>query len=302
MLFKNLRYFVALSQERHFGRAAESCGVSQPALSSAIKQLENELSVPLVKRGQRFIGFTTEGERVLGWSERILADLDSMKQEISKLRDGLEGRLRLAVVPTALTVLPHITAPFAANHPSVDISITSMSSKDIQKGLDNFEIDMGITYLDNEPLKRVKSQKIYTETYALMVPKSSDLYHKTSVSWGEAALLSLCLLSRDMQNRRIIDTVFSELGLEVKPSIEMNSIASLVPQVETGQWSAIVPKHIVFGTTLPETVALIDLREPYISYEVGTIVSDQEPQSPTAKAMLEVINQLKINDLFKNSL
>ncbi|WP_232002803.1 LysR family transcriptional regulator, partial [Mycobacterium sp. 1245801.1] len=121
MLFRQLEYFVALAQERHFARAASACYVSQPALSEAIRKLESELNVPLVRRGQKFEGLTPEGERLVPWARRILADRDALKQEVTALQAGLTGELRLGVVPAASTTVALLTDPFCAAHPLVRI-------------------------------------------------------------------------------------------------------------------------------------------------------------------------------------
>jgi len=298
MIFRSLKYFIALSREHHFGRAAALCQVSQPTLSTSIKQLEDELEVPLVMRGQRFLGLTPEGERVLKWAERIVADEDAMRQELSELRDGLEGRLRLGVVPTALPAVPGLTGPFSLRHPAVSVSIRSLSSQEIQKALDNFEIDIGLTYLDNEPLKRVKAQPLYCERYALLVPAGSAFIGRATVTWKEAAAQPLCLLSPDMQNRRIIDEAFAEAGTTATPKIETNSITSLGLHVATGQWSAIVPRHFVVGIGAPEGSQAIALTDPDVAHDVGIIIADREPLPPAAKAMLQVVNETDGANLF----
>src|SRR5690349_16465672 len=101
-LIDKLDFLLALARERHFGRAAESCGVTRPTRSAGVKQLEGTLGVLLVSRGSRFQSFTPEGERVLAWSRRIVADSRAMRQEINSLRHGLNGRLRISAIPTAL--------------------------------------------------------------------------------------------------------------------------------------------------------------------------------------------------------
>ena len=90
-MIDKLEFIIALARERHFGRAAEACGVSQPTLSAGIKQLEEILGVLLVQRGSRFQGFTPEGERVLDWARRIVGDTRAMHQEIDALKRGLAG-------------------------------------------------------------------------------------------------------------------------------------------------------------------------------------------------------------------
>ena len=101
MLFRQLEYFVALARERHFARAASACHVSQPALSESIRKLEHELKVPLVRRGQKFEGLTPEGERLVHWARRILADCDALKQEVSVLHDPSVTALMALVTAAA---------------------------------------------------------------------------------------------------------------------------------------------------------------------------------------------------------
>ena len=83
MLFRQLQYLVAVAREEHFGRAALRCNVSQPSLSSGIKQLELRLQVPIVLRGRRFLGFTKEGYQIIEWAERVLSQYDAMMAELS---------------------------------------------------------------------------------------------------------------------------------------------------------------------------------------------------------------------------
>ena len=121
-MIDKLEMFIALATERHFGRAAEACGVTQPSLSSAIRQLEDQLGVQLVFRGSRFQGLTPEGQRVLDWARRIVGDMRALKSEMRTVHAGLSGNLRLGVIPTALPMVADLTAPFIARHPNVPIA------------------------------------------------------------------------------------------------------------------------------------------------------------------------------------
>jgi DNA-binding transcriptional LysR family regulator len=154
-MIDKLEMFIALAQARHFGRAAEIVGVTQPTLSAAIKSLEDELGAMLVLRGSRFGGLTPEGKRVLDWARRIVGDARTMKEELRAARQGLAGNVRLAVIPTALTVATQLTTAFARAHPDVHFTVLSSTSIDILQSLDDLQIDAGISYLDNEPLGRV---------------------------------------------------------------------------------------------------------------------------------------------------
>ena len=299
MNFKQFDYLIALAQERHFGRAAARCNVAQPTLSTAIRRLEDELGVPIVMRAQHFIGFTAEGQRVLDWAERIVADHDAMVQELSEMRGSLHGRLRIGFVPTALPVVSRLTQPFCERYPDVSIAARALSSLEIQHGLDNFEIDLGITYLDNEPMPRVKSAPLYREQYCLVSAMPEQRKQRaTTISWRDAAELPLCLLSPDMQNRRIIDAAFAAAGSQPTPQIETNDLADIGLHVKTGKWAGIVPRHVLDMLDLPAHAQALDLVAPEVSYSVGLVVADREPQPPTAKAMLALVESLAEDDIF----
>jgi len=125
---------VALSSERHFARAAAACNVTQPTLSAGIKQLEESLGVLIVERRQRFVGFTPEGARVLAWAQRVLTDYTGLAQELSEMREGLEGQLHIGAVPVSLPTIALLTAPFAAIHSRTRYQVISQTSIEITTG------------------------------------------------------------------------------------------------------------------------------------------------------------------------
>ena len=156
MLVRHLSYFVTLARERHFARAAEACNIAQPTLSAAIRKLEEDLEARLVIRDHHFVGLTPEGERVLVWGRQILTDYNSLREDLSRLRQGLVGTLRLGVIPAAMPSVSFLTARFCKAHPLADVEIQSLNSRAIQRALDAFELDGGLTYLENEPLENVR--------------------------------------------------------------------------------------------------------------------------------------------------
>ncbi len=183
-MIDKLEFIIALARERHFGHAAEACGVSQPTLSAGIKQLEDSFGVLLVQRGSRFQGFTPEGERVLDWARRIVGDTRAMRQEIDALRHGLTGHIRIAAIPTALAMVAMITTPYRAKHPDVSFTIWSRNSIEVLGLLENLEVDAGLTYLDNEPLGRVQTVPLYSEQYRLLASSDSPLGNRDSGDLG----------------------------------------------------------------------------------------------------------------------
>ena len=291
MLLKHLQYLTALARERHFARAAAACQVTQPTLSAGIKQLEEQLGLLVVQRGQRFEGLTAEGERVLAWAQRITADAESLEQEASRLRHVLEGRLRIGVVPTALPAVPILASPLARQYPGVKLTVISDPSVDIQAGLDEFRFEAGITYLENEPLSRVRSIPLYREQYLLITPAGGPLAGRTRVTWRQVAELPLCLLTPDMQNRRILNSHFAKAGVTVQPALETNSVFTLCALVRSGYWSSVLPHGFLPVLSGADGVTTLRLEGP-ASHTVGVVVSDREPLQPTATALLDVLDGL----------
>jgi DNA-binding transcriptional LysR family regulator len=235
-VLEKLEFLLALAREKHFGRAAEACGVTQPILSAGVKQLD--FGVLLVNRGSRFQGFTAEGERVLEWARRIVGDTRAMRQEVLALKHGLAGKLRLAAIPTALAMVETLTTPFRARHPEVQFSVLSRTSIEILTHLENLEIDAGLTYLDNEPLGRVTAIPLYRERYRLLVAADAPLGDRQTVTWTEVAQVPLCLLTPDMQNRRIIERLLRDTGIDPHITLESDSMILLYSHVRTGRWAS----------------------------------------------------------------
>jgi DNA-binding transcriptional LysR family regulator len=237
-MIDKLEFLLALAREHNFGKAAEQCGVTQPTFSAGIKQLEDMLGVMLVQRTSRFLGFTPEGERVLEWARGIVADARAMRQEVQALKKGLSGRLKIAAIPTALPMVSTLTTPFRAKHPNVTFTILSRTSMEVLSMLENLEADAGLTYIDNEPLGRMRAVPLYLEQYRLLTSENSPLGDRAAVTWAEIGKIPLCLLTPDMQNRRIIDHLLEGAGTHPEPTLESNSMIVLFSHVRTGRWPA----------------------------------------------------------------
>jgi DNA-binding transcriptional LysR family regulator len=290
-MYDKLEFMIALAREQHFGHAAEACGVSQPTLSAGIKQLEDTFGVLLVQRGSRFQGFTPEGERVLDWARRIVGDTRAMRQEIEALKHGLAGHIRIAAIPTTLAMVAMITTPYRARHPDVSFTILSRTSIEVLGLLENLEIDAGITYLDNEPLGR-EDGSLYNEEYRLLISSDSPLGKRESVTWAEVAEVPLCLLTPDMQNRRIIDSLLRSAGAEAAPTLESDSMIVLFTHVRTGRWASVMPALLAEGLGLTEKVRAIRIVEPETTHSIGLVVPHRDPLTPLINALFNEAKQL----------
>jgi DNA-binding transcriptional LysR family regulator len=296
MLLRQLEYLVALARERHFARAAAACYVSQPSLSAAIRKLEHELDVPIVRRGRRFEGLTPEGERVLEWAHKVLAERDSLQQELSAMRGGLAGTLRMGAIPTALTAASLLTSPFCARHPRARVSLTSLSSQEITGRLAEFELDVAMTYLDDDTLHQVRRFPLYEERYLLLTPAGGEAAAPTAVGWAQVAALPLCLLSPRMRNRRIMDEYFAAEGVTATPAIETDTVAALYAHLGDGRWSSVISHAWLHMFGVPAGMRVVPLSGPAHGPRVGLVVADRDPVAPLARALLETARHARIRD------
>ena len=294
-MIDKLEFLIALARERHFGRAAEVCGVTQPTLSSGLKQLEESLNTLLVIRGSRFEGFTPEGERALEWARRIVGDSRAMRQDLDALRHGLSGEIRIAAIPTALPMVSTLTTPYRASHPNVHFTIFSRTSIDVLRQIENLEVDAGLTYIDNEPLGRVISVALYREEYRFLTSADAPLGERDSVTWVEVGKVPLCLLTTDMQNRRIIDRILRSVGVEPAPTLQSNSMVVLYSHVRTGRWASIMPAVLADNLGLTPAVRSIPIVEPEVTHTIGLVAPQREPMTPLMTALFAEARKLALN-------
>lgn len=286
MISRKYLYLIALAREKHFGRAAAACHVSPSTLSAAIRDLETELGVAVVERGKQFAGLTAEGRSVVEYAQRMAASAEGLKQELSSLRDGLTGRLRLGVIPTALTVVAALTASFARRHARVTAEVLSLTTDEILARLRRFELDAGIVYVESAQAAGLSIVPIWRERHVLLTAANGRFAGREAVSWAEAATASLCLLTPDMQNRKTIDAVFAGVGANVTPMLETNSIISILAHVGSGHWSSIVPRSVLEQVGTPPGVIAIELVEPAVDWATGLVTLAREPQAPMVASLV----------------
>lgn len=296
MLFRQLQYLVALSQEEHFGRAAERCHVSQPSLSSAIKQLEYVLGVPIVMRGRRFMGFTSEGMRVVEWAKRVTSQRDAMLVELSEMRNNLEGRIRIGAMPNSSPVLPLFSKMLIERHPNVEIDISFLGIEEMRLGINSFVLDVGITYIQEKSLADLNSIKAYVEKFSLLVPEDSAWASIDTMTWEEAAKLPLCLLDKSMHERRIVDEAFDRVGCKPEAILTVSdSILNLIFHVMYAGLVTVVPSHFARLPGGMVGTKAIELTDPEISRDVGLVWSPNEPTLPMARVMAGIAQELAQN-------
>jgi DNA-binding transcriptional LysR family regulator len=302
LLIQQLEYLVALARERHFGRAATVCNVSQPTLSVAIRRLERELGVVIVLRGHRFEGFTDEGSSVVTWAHRILAERDELLADVERMRGRLSAMARVGAIPTSVPASPLLTARFLRSNPAATIRVEALSSREIAVRLADFEIDAGLTYLDDETPPGTRRIELYRERYVLLAPADHPIMAEDEIRWSQAAKLPLCALTPAMRNRRIIDGNMAADGVRFHPVVEANTVGTLYAHL-AGTGLATVASHTwlhAFG--VPRGLAARPMAQNGDGPAVGLIVLDREPNSIVAQALVSAAAEIDFSGVLQSAL
>jgi DNA-binding transcriptional LysR family regulator len=302
VLIRQLEYLVALARERHFGRAAKLCHVSQPTLSGAIGKLETNLGVMIVMRGRRFEGLTEEGARVVRWAHRILAERDALLSDVDRMHGGITATVRIGAVPTAIPATPLVTERFSVSNPMAGVQIEALSSREIARRLAEFELDAGVTYLDDETPPGIRRIALYRERYLLLVDKSHPTAIRDVVEWEAAAQLPLCVLTAEMRNRRILDATMASVGVRIKPAIETDNVGALYAYVATRQLPSIVAHTWLHAFGVPDGMCVRPLREIRPRPMVGLVLSDRTPPSIIADALADSLRDAGLSGVLDVSL
>ena len=218
-LLPSLRYLVALHEHQHFGRAALACHITQPALSNALRALESEFGVVIIRRDRAYAGFTPEGERVLTMARLMLHEYAVLQDDLKSRLDAPQGTLRLGAVPTAMPIAARFAAQLKARHPGIVAGGSVVHVHGVGAGAGRSHAGFGPGIPGPTRLERLafKVWPQYTEHYFLLrrsnQPAPDGLQMAPSMTWREAAALPLCLLTPDMHNRQIVNAAFASAGV-----------------------------------------------------------------------------------------
>ncbi len=282
-MIDKLEMFILLASERHFGRASEKIGITQPSFSAAIRQLEDKLGVQLVRRGSRYQGLTPEGERLLVWAQRIVGDARAMRAEFQTLKEGITGQLRVGVIPTAVSYLSRLTVPLLDEHPLLDLSVEAGSVTDIVQGIEMLTLDAGLIY--TTPLaEKFRQVPLYRERLSLLMHRENALADADTVEWSDLRDAPLCLLSSNMRNREIVMSHLLTAGRTRAPRMESNSMLGIISHVERGHWMSVIPDGLLdLVSHLPQ---LTTRPLPGSGDEVALAFLAREPHPPRLEALI----------------
>ncbi|MDD1151652.1 LysR family transcriptional regulator [Pseudomonas sp. TNT2022 ID357] len=282
MDIKQLKFLIALEQTRHFGQAAARCHITQPTLSMRLRNLEDELDLILVTRGQRFEGFTEAGERVLAWAKTLLAAHDGLFAEAAACRGQLVGNLRLGLVPLSGFNPISYVQKLSASFPELKFSLSSASSDRIIEDIGNNQLDLGVCYLDHVNPNYLDFFEIGETRVGLLYDTRHFQFQGSEMSWEDAAELPLGMLSTGMHYRKSIDLSFRSRGLNPTPILESDSTYQLFQAIHEGFCCSIMPLDSGLDSPI-DNLAFIQLPDASVLAPLGLVMRKTEPRSAIAE-------------------
>jgi len=242
MNLRDLRYLVALADERHFGRAADRCHVSQPTLSAQVRKLEEYLGVSLVERQPRRVSLTEAGVKVVERARRLLLEADAIVELAKTDRDPLSGALRLGLIPTVGPyLLPHVVRRLKRELPRLKLMLYEHQTVPLLEKLRAGEIDMGILALP-VPLDGLEAEPLYDEPFTLAVPAGHRLADNERVRVEDLKGETLLLLEDGHCLRDQALEVCSRIRVQEEQDYRATSLETLRQMVAAGHGVTLMPQ------------------------------------------------------------
>lgn len=290
LTLKHLRYFAALAQHRHFGRAADACAISQPALSVQMKELEAIVGAPLAERGARQIRLTPLGEALAGRAHDILRAVDDLEDLARLARGPLAGRLRIGVIPTvAPYLLPGLIGALGARYPDLDIRPREAVTRTLIDDLLGGRLDLAVVALPVSE-SALHEEPLFDEEFMLVRPRAEA---DAPVPSGERLLEMRLLLLEEGHCFR--DQALSFCGDASGPGprdlMEGSSLSTLVQMVAAGIGVTLIPEMAVATETRMADVAVARLAAPRPQRTIGLVWRKSSPMAPQFQGIAGLVRE-----------
>jgi LysR family hydrogen peroxide-inducible transcriptional activator len=290
MNLRDLRYLVALADERHFGKAAERCFVSQPTLSAQVRKLEEYLGVPLVERQPKRVALTPTGEKVVRRARVLLQEADAIVELARNDRDPLAGPLKLALIPTVGPyLLPHIAGRLRRELPRLKLMLYEYQTEPLLEKLRGGEIDVGVIALP-VLLDGLESAELYEELFTLAVPASHALADHERIKVDDLRGETLLLLEDGHCLRDQALEVCSRIRVNEAQDYRATSLETLRQMVAAGHGITLLPElaaETPVGTA--RGLRIKPFARPAPSRTIGAVWRKSTTRTPAIEAIVEAV-------------
>ncbi|MDB6048688.1 MAG: LysR family transcriptional regulator [Pseudomonas sp.] len=288
MDFRQLRYFVAVYEEGHVGRAAERLSLSQPALSQQIRQLEHSLDVSLFERTSKRLLPTLAAHTLYNHALPLLDGMQRARDALRNFRGQSVRTLAIGVLQTVLNLVPHLLEQLRNAQPHLVVQIFELSGLEIERRLLNGALDIGISFLPaHQP--GLHSVLLYEDELQLVIPAAHPLREFKKVSVSQAAELPMLLLGEEYQVRQIWQAQLANLGRRPHVQGELNSMTGILDSLLNTTLATVLPGR-VRGIQGNSSLLWKPLTEPRVPLKVGLMYRDAQRHQPAlelVRTMLE---------------
>ncbi|WP_371037952.1 LysR substrate-binding domain-containing protein [Rhodosalinus sp. FB01] len=287
LTIKQLRYLDALAQHGHFGRAANACAISQPALSMQIRDLEETLGTPLFERGARQVRLTGFGEEVSARAREILRSVDELSDLARAARDSLAGRLRIGIIPTvAPYLLPGIMAELSRRYGELDIRVRETLTARLIEELSEGRLDTAIVALPvSEPA--LAEIDLFAEEFVLVRPAGDA--DKPVPSAERLREMRLLLLEEGHCFRDQALSFCNMHAARPRELLDGSSLSTLVQMVGAGIGVTLIPEMAVPVETRSAAVSVARFAPPGPARRIGMIWRKSSPLADQLQRVAEVV-------------
>jgi len=287
---KQLRAFVAVAESRSFIEACSIVHLSQPALSSAIRNLEESVGGTLLARTTRALALTPEGEVFLPAAKQLLTDCDSALSDLHNLFAKQRGKLSLAAMPSfAANRLPYILVHFHKLYPRINIAIHDVIAEEVVEMVRTGRVEFGISF-DPEEGDDLTFTPLFNDDFVAVLPKNHSLASQKEISWKSLQNNPVVLIQHPSSIRKQIDSVIADHQLSLSIEIESHQLATIGRMVANGLGVSIIPSLCI--EQMEEIGAICrPLVSPSTSRDVGVITRNRYPLSSAAQAMIAVLKK-----------
>src|SRR5438093_2299751 len=267
---RHLRYFLAVAEAGSFSRAADRLGISQPAISQQMRDLEAGLRVSLFQRRGKRILLTAAGLIFQEHARVLLRGLENLLQELSSEPGQLRGALHLGVIPILnVALVPHLLGPFAAAHPGVSLTVEEISSTEIETALEEGRMDVGLGFLTRHS-PNLRYERLCTDPFALIVSEAHPWWKRRVIHFSELHQQRLLQLPDTFVMRRMTDEISRNHQVRPRTVAEINSIGTLLRSLEPLEAAALMPKIALRGKESLKLKA-IRLQGKNLALEIGLL-------------------------------
>lgn len=290
MNIKQLRAFLTVAQSMSFANAAQRLHLSQPALSLAIKGLEEDLGGKLLTRTTRTIALTPEGEALVPIAKRLLAQWENAEDEM-KQRFALQlGKISIAAMPSfAGSLLPKAIHNYHKCYPSIQVTIDDVLSDNVVEMVASNQVELGVTFIPNTSVA-LAFYPLYEDRFIALLPPNHPLAELDEVHWLELLRYDFITLQRPSSVRTMIENALNDAGIEFNIAFDAHQLTTVVRMVSEGMGVSVVPELCRIQAQ-EQGVICRPVTAPIVTRSVGVICKPRSSLSVAAAAMLDVLMQ-----------